>query len=161
VGRLIFALERLDPTHKPKLINIIKDLLDNQQFNENFRRINGVTTLINELKRSQSNFILKMSLLACIYKLLLTTKTEVIYDFKLNNFTTLISLKLREPLDFKEMIYNVKILTHLMLDNDMSSKYIEDGLEDAIGLLVRSHPLNCHMIKFEDIEEKHEAQAFD
>jgi hypothetical protein len=47
VGRLIFALERLEPAHKPKLINIIKDLLDNQQFNENFRRINGVTTLIN------------------------------------------------------------------------------------------------------------------
>jgi hypothetical protein len=43
----------------------------------------------------------------------------------------------------------------------MSSKYIEDGLEDAIGLLVRCHPLNCHMIKFEDIEEKHESQAFD
>ncbi len=95
VGRLVFALERLDPTHKPKLINIIKDLLENRQFNENFRRINGVTTLINELKRNQSNFVLKMSLLSCIYKLLLTTKTEVIYDFKLNNFTSLISLKLK------------------------------------------------------------------
>jgi len=72
----------------------------------------------------------------------------VIYDFKLNNFTTLISLKLREPLDYKEMIYNIKILTHLMLDNDMNTKYIEEGLQDAIGLLVRSHPTNCHMIKF-------------
>lgn len=56
-----------------------------------------------------------MSLLSCIYKLLLTTKTEIIYDFKLNNFTSLISLKLKEPLDYKEMIFNIKILTHLML----------------------------------------------
>ena len=81
--------------------------------------------MINELKRSQNNFILKMSLLSCIYKLLLTTKTEIIYDFKLNNFSALISLKLKEPLDYKEMIYNIKILTHLMLDNDLSSKYLE------------------------------------
>jgi hypothetical protein len=41
-----------------------------------------------------------------------------------------------------------------MLDNDISTKYIEEGFEDAISLLVRSHPTNCHMIKFEDIEEK-------
>lgn len=75
VGRLVFALERLEPGHKPKLISIIKDLLDNPMFNENFRRINGVTTLINELKRNQGNFLLKMGLLSCIYKLLLTTKT--------------------------------------------------------------------------------------
>jgi len=27
VGRLVFALERLEPAHKPKLIHIIKDLL--------------------------------------------------------------------------------------------------------------------------------------
>jgi hypothetical protein len=41
------------------------------------------------------------------------------------------------------------MLTHLMLDNDISTKYIEDNtLEDAIILLVRSHPTNCHMIKF-------------
>lgn len=33
VGRLVFALERLEPAHKPKLIGIIKDLLDNAQFN--------------------------------------------------------------------------------------------------------------------------------
>lgn len=153
VGRLVFALERLEPAHKPKLIGIIKDLLDNAQFNENFRRINGATTLITELKRAQGNFLLKMALLSCIYRLLLTTKTEVIYDFKLSNFTNLISLKLREPLDYKETIYNIKILTHLMLDNDMSSKYVEDGFEDAILLLVRSHPINCHMIKFDDIDE--------
>lgn len=48
-----------------------------------------------------------------------------------------------------------------MLDNDISSKYVEEGLDQAIGLLVRSHPTNCHMIKFEDIEEKDEPQAFD
>jgi hypothetical protein len=88
-----------------------------------------VTTLINELKRNQNNFILKMSLLSCIYKLLLTTKTEIIYDFKLNNFTALISLRLKEPLDYKEMIFNIKILTHLMLENEMSSKYVEEGLD--------------------------------
>ena len=50
------------------------------------------------------------------------------------------------------MIYNIKILTHLMLDNDMSSKYVEEGLQDSIILLVRSHPSHCHMIKFEDID---------
>jgi hypothetical protein len=70
-----------------------------------------------------------MSLLSCIYKLLLTTKTEIIYDFKLNNFTALISLRLKEPLDYKEMIFNIKILTHLMLENEMSSKYVEEGLD--------------------------------
>jgi hypothetical protein len=48
-----------------------------------------------------------------------------------------------------------------MLDNDMNTKYVEDGLEDAILLLVRSHPANCHMIKFDDIEEQDEPQAFD
>ncbi len=95
MGRLVFALERLEPAHKPKLIAIIKDLLDNAHFNENFRRINGATTLITELKRAQGNFLLKMALLSCIYRLLLTTKTEVIYDFKLSNFTNQISLKLR------------------------------------------------------------------
>ena len=47
VGRLLFALERLDPLNKPKLINLIKDLLECKHFNENFRRINGVPTLIN------------------------------------------------------------------------------------------------------------------
>lgn len=47
----------------------------------------------------------------------------------------------------------LKVLTHLMLDNDINSKFIEEGLEDGIILLVRSHPTNCHMIKFEDIEE--------
>lgn len=35
-----------------------------------------------------------------------------------------------------------------MLDNDMSMRFIEDGLEDAIALLVRAHPTNCHLIKF-------------
>jgi hypothetical protein len=125
VGRLVFALERLEPAHKPKLINIIKELLEGRVFSENFRRINGVSTLIGELRRSQGNFVLKMALLSCIYKLLLTTKTEAIYDFKLHNFTALLSLKLREPLDYKEMIYNLKILTHLMLDNDISTKYVE------------------------------------
>lgn len=35
-----------------------------------------------------------------------------------------------------------------MLDNDISSKYVEEGLDEAIVLLVRSHPVNCHMIKF-------------
>ena len=48
-----------------------------------------------------------------------------------------------------------------MLDNDISSKYIEEGFEQAVGLLVRAHPLNCHMIKFEDIVEKDEPKAFD
>ena len=49
-----------------------------------------------------------------------------------------------------------------MLDNDISTKYIEDGsLEDAIILLVRSHTSNCHMIKFEDVEEKYEGEAFE
>lgn len=72
---------------------------------------------------------MKISLLSCIYKLLLTTKTEVIYDFKTNNFPSLISLKLKDPLDYKEMIYNIKILTHLMLDNDISSKYVEEGID--------------------------------
>lgn len=60
---------------------------------------------------------------------------------------------MREPLDYKEITFTIKILTHLMLDNDMSTKYVEDGLEDAIALLVRSHPTNCHMIKFDDIDE--------
>lgn len=91
-------------------------------------------------------------MLSCIYRLLLTSKAEVVYDFKLANFTQLISLKLREPLDYKETIFNVKILTHLMLDNDLSGKFVEEGLQDAIVLLVRSHPLNCHMIKFQDID---------
>lgn len=40
-----------------------------------------------------------------------------------------------------------------MLDNDISSKFIEDGCEDVIVLLVRSHPTNSHMIKFEDIDD--------
>jgi NIMA (never in mitosis gene a)-related kinase len=48
-----------------------------------------------------------------------------------------------------------------MLDNDMSSKFIEEGFEDAVRLLVRAHPTNCHMIKFDDIDEKDEPQAFD
>ncbi len=48
-----------------------------------------------------------------------------------------------------------------MLDNDINTKYIEQGFEDAIALLVRSHPTNCHMIKFEDIDEENQAEAFD
>lgn len=83
VGRLIFALERTEAITKPKIVNLIKDLLDVKHFNEIFRRINGVPTLISELKRCQSstsgnqnqNMILKIALLNCIYKLLLTTKT--------------------------------------------------------------------------------------
>jgi hypothetical protein len=138
-------------------VNLIKDLLDVKHFNENFRRINGVPTLITELKRCQStvgvnsptpNIMLKIALLNCIYRLLLTTKTEAIYDFKLNNFTSLINLKIKEPMNYKELILTIKILTHLMLDNDISGKFIEDGIEDVIALLVRSHPTNCHMIKF-------------
>lgn len=54
-------------------------------------------------------------------------------------------------MNYKEIILTIKILTHLMLDNDISAKYIEEGIEDVIVLLVRSHPTNCHMIKFEDI----------
>lgn len=79
-----------------------------KHFNENFRRINGVPTLIAELRRCQTtasnqtlNIMLKIALLNCIYKLLLTTKTEAIYDFKLNNFVSLINLKIREPMNFK------------------------------------------------------------
>lgn len=131
VGRLLFALERTETVTKPKLVNLIKDLLDVKHFNENFRRINGVPTLISELRRCQStgnqtlNVMLKIALLNCIYKLLLTTKTEAIYDFKLNNFTAMINLKIREPMNYKELILTIKILTHLMLDNDISTKYIE------------------------------------
>ena len=47
-----------------------------------------------------------------------------------------------------------------MLDNDISQKYIEEGIEDVIILLVRLHPTNSHMIKFEDIEEDDEVKAF-
>lgn len=162
VGRLLFALERVESSSKPKLVNLIKDLLDCKHFNENFRRINGVPTLISELRRCQSsNMLLKISLLNCIYRLLLTTKTEAVYDFKLNNFTSLVNLKIREPMNFKEMILNMKIITHLTLDNDISSKYIEDGIEDAIILLVRSHPTNSHIIKFEDVEDSDEPEAFE
>ena len=157
----MFALERLEPAHKPKLINIVRDLMVGEQFRENLRRIDGPKTLLGELRRSQSNFLLKMSLLNCIYRLLLLTKTEAIYDFKVGNLPALLSLKLRQPFDYKEVILNVKILTHLMLDNDISARYIEEGLEDAIVLLVRAHPANCHMIKFDDIDESQETEAFD
>ncbi len=47
VGRLIFALERLDNQHKYRLVNLVRDLMFVKVFNENFRRINGTTTLIN------------------------------------------------------------------------------------------------------------------
>ncbi len=47
VGRLIFALERLDNQNKYRLVNLIRNLLFVKCFNENFRRINGTTTLIN------------------------------------------------------------------------------------------------------------------
>ena len=64
-----------------------------------------------------------MSLLNCIYRLLLSTKTEAIYDFKVGNLPALLSLRIRQPLDYKEMILNIKILTHLMLDNDISARF--------------------------------------
>ena len=47
VGRLIFALERLDNQNKYRLVNLVRELLVVKSFNENFRRINGSTTLIN------------------------------------------------------------------------------------------------------------------
>jgi hypothetical protein len=84
VGRLLFALQRTEATTKPKLVNLIKDLLDIKHFSENFRLINGVPSLIAELKRCQTSsgnsspvpqFMLKIALLNCIYRLLLTTKT--------------------------------------------------------------------------------------
>lgn len=130
MGRLLFVLEWLEPEFKPKLINLINNLLRCKPFNENFRRINGVTTLVNELKKTQTNLKLKISLLDCIYTLLLTTKTEVIYELKLQHITAflLLSLKMKESLNYIEMILILKILTHLMLDNDISIRFIEDGL---------------------------------
>lgn len=47
-----------------------------------------------------------------------------------------------------------------MLDNDISSKFIEEGIYDVIALLVRSHSSNCHLIKFEDIDDNDELEAF-
>ncbi len=55
VGRLIFALERLDNQHKYRLVNLVRDLMFVKVFNENFRRINGTTTLINEYRKSINN----------------------------------------------------------------------------------------------------------
>ena len=122
-------MERLEPSNKPKLVTLIKDLLECKHFNENFRRINGVPTLINELRKAHPNNLhLRLSLLNCLYRLLTTTKTEAIYDFKLNNFIGLISLKLQDPLNYKEQTLMIRILTHLMLDNDISGKYVEEGL---------------------------------
>ena len=31
-------------------------------------------------------------------------------------------------MNYKEMILNIKIITHLALDNDISAKYIEEGI---------------------------------
>lgn len=55
VGRLIFALERLDNANKYRLVNLVRDLLFVKPFNENLRRINGTTTLINEYRKSLNN----------------------------------------------------------------------------------------------------------
>jgi hypothetical protein len=75
VGRLIFAMERLDNQNKYRLVNLVRDLLYIKSFNENFRRINGSTTLINEYRKSLNNEKLKLALLSCVYDLLRTTKT--------------------------------------------------------------------------------------
>jgi hypothetical protein len=46
---------------------------------DNFRRIHGISTLINELKKTL-NLNLKISILNCMHKLI--QKTEIVYDFK-------------------------------------------------------------------------------
>lgn len=47
VGRMLFALDRLDGVVKVKLVNVLTQLLAGDNFRENFRRIHGPSALIS------------------------------------------------------------------------------------------------------------------
>ena len=148
---MLFALDRLDGVVKVKLVNLLTLLLGYENFNENFRRIHGVSTLIAELKRSQSNLLLKISLLNCIKKLL--AKAECVYDFKVQGVLSVLEVMLSNSGNFIEISLIIDISSLLVFDDDLNIKFVDSGLGHVIRLLVRTHPSNHHLVKFEDVEE--------
>ena len=70
IAKILFVLDKQDDSIKVRIISLITALLDCSTFNENFRMTHGVSALISELKKSQNNVILKISILNAIQKLL-------------------------------------------------------------------------------------------
>lgn len=116
-----------------------------------------MNTLIAELKRSQSNLMLKIALLNCIQKLL--AKAECIYDFKVQGVLSVLETMLSTSGNFIEISLIVEISSLLVFDDDLNLKFVDSALGHVIRLLVRTHPSNHHLLKFEDVEEEHEKQA--
>lgn len=149
VGRMLFALDRLDGVVKVKLVNLLTMLLGCENFSENFRRIHGVSTLIAELKRNQANLMMKIALLNCIQKLL--AKAECVYDFKVQGVLSVLEAMLSTSGNFIEVSLIIDISSLLVFDDDLNLKFVDTGLGHVIRLLVRTHPSNHHLLKFEDV----------
>lgn len=127
VGRILFALDRLDGVVKVKLVNLLSLLLNSEAFSENFRRIHGVSALIGELKRSQatheeSGLMLKIALLNCIQKLL--GRTECIYDFKVHGVLPILEGMLGRSGNFMEVSLIINICSLLAFDDDLNIKFL-------------------------------------
>ena len=81
---------------------------------DNFRRIKGLGTLISQLKRSNNNMNLKISILNCMYKLI--QKSEIVYDFKVFGIVPLLQNILKEGKNFMEISLTINILSLLLFD---------------------------------------------
>ena len=119
---------------------------------DNFRRIKGLGTLISQLKRSNNNMNLKISILNCMYKLI--QKSEIVYDFKVFGIVPLLQNILKEGKNFMEISLTINILSLLLFDQDLCLKIMDNGLSNITQFLIDCHPNNRHKLVFSDIKQE-------
>lgn len=156
IGKLLFVCEKLDVNFKFQSINLITKLMDFPIVCENFRRIHGISTFINELKKTDS-LNLKIAILNGMFKLL--QKTECVHDFKVFGIVPILQSTLNNGKTFIEISLTINILSLLILDDDLSVKILDSGLQSVTRFLLDCHPINKHKIAFKDISPDAQDQA--
>ncbi|KAL4469437.1 hypothetical protein ABPG74_004690 [Tetrahymena malaccensis] len=149
IGKLLFVCEKYDESFKMSAINILTKLMNNQIISDNFRRIQGIGTLIQELKKAKS-LNLKICILNCMYQLL--QKTEIVYDFKVFGIVPILLNILKNGKNFMEVLLTIDILSLLIMDDDLSVKIINSGLLNVTKFLICCHPMRKKKLIFEDIK---------
>lgn len=79
-------------------------------------------------------------------------KTEIVYDFKVFGIVPLLLNILKNGKNFMEVLLTNDILSLLVMDDDLSVKIINSGLQSVAKFLIGCHPLRKKKLMFEDIK---------
>ncbi|CAD8137081.1 unnamed protein product [Paramecium octaurelia] len=152
VGKMLVLLENNDLELKIQTANLITKLLDCYQFSENFRKLTGMATVIQEIEKKDNDKLeVKIPLLNLLMRISSDSKNYT--DLKLYGIVEI----LLQNLDHQEyMIVTtvINIFGQLSFDDELSSRIAQKGLQKIINLVFMCHPHRVKQLKFIDINKK-------